>query len=248
MKTVDERIQALIKCPIDWQSESGIDEFQPRWLLLDWYACLSQFAVSDDERSIFNDMAEFEDFIINDDNDFDTLKNIEWRMKEATALHRERSGRLSGLQFLKPSLHGKHFKPGLSASQVISLSKTGPSLFYRDIAPVDLKIAFWTWFDGFFWTSMSLEDFIEKESDEQEKGEFDVWNCFMNDHQRRIAMNVRTEIGASNGEATSRICFDLHLDSRTVHAYPVSEGDAANIMQGSWVRGDEVLSDYSALN
>jgi hypothetical protein len=247
MQTVDERIKAIIRCPIAWSDVSKIEDFEPRWLLLDWYASLTKFAVSSDEAAIFSDMAEFEDLLINDENDLDTLKNIEWRMPEATALYRAKSGRLSSLEFLKPSTQGKHFRPGLSVSQILKLSKRGPSLFFRDISQLELKIAFWTWFDGFFWTSLGLDDFIEMKSDKDDEAQFHVWNCFMTDHQKRIAVNARTIIGASNGEATSRVCFDLHLDSRTVHAYPVSELESTDIMQGGWVRGDESFSDPSVL-
>lgn len=242
MDTVDERIKTLIKCPIDWRRVSGLDDCEPQWLLLDWYASLTEFAVSDDEKAIFSEMADSGQFRINDDNESNTLKNIEWRLPEAITSYQAKSGRLSALDFIAPSYHGKHFKLGLERGRVVKLSKGGPSLFFRDISSSDLRAAFWTWFDGFFWTSMSLQEFLEKESTEHSNAEFDLWKSLIEDHQLRIAMNARTKIGASNGEVTSRLCFDLHLDSRTVHAYPVSEQEAVDIMRGTWVRGDEVLS------
>jgi hypothetical protein len=242
MPTVDERIKSLLACPIDWAAVSGVPDLQPRWLLLDWYACLMEVAVSLDEEAVINDMAEFGGLVISDENDEDTVKNIEWRMPEVRRLYAERSERLSYLEFLPPSHDGKHFKPGLSKDEVVRKTQSGPSLFFEDHPAAELKKAFWIWFDGFFWTSMSLGDFMKLASEEHPEYLFDLWKRFGGNHQLRIAMNMRTEIGGSDGGVTSRICFDLHLDARKVHAYPVSEEDAADIMKDSWVRGDTVLS------
>ena len=45
-----EELNALIKCPIDWISETGEEEGAVSILQYDWYHCLNEHAVSADEH------------------------------------------------------------------------------------------------------------------------------------------------------------------------------------------------------
>jgi len=54
----------------------------------------------------------------------------------------------------------------------------------------------------------------------------------MCEHQRRVCADVAGVIGAVDGSETSFIYFDIHLDTKAVHAYPISGDEASAIMDG----------------
>jgi hypothetical protein len=53
-------------------------------------------------------------------------------------------------------------------------------------------------------------------------------------------MNTLQPVGACDGELTSFLCYDIHIDAKIVHCYPVSEADAKRIMDG----GEIVVNDW----
>jgi hypothetical protein len=57
-----EELNALIKCPIDWISETGEEEGAVSILQFDWYHCLNEHAVSADEHVTDLDGYDHEEF------------------------------------------------------------------------------------------------------------------------------------------------------------------------------------------
>ena len=45
---------------------------------------------------------------------------------------------------------------------------------------------------------------------------------------------------------TTHMCYDIHLDSKTAHCYPVSEADARATMDGADIVPDDALHDAVA--
>jgi hypothetical protein len=84
--------------------------------------------------------------------------------------------------------------------------------------------------------------FIDTESDEYKTPEAQLWRRFLSESRVRICMDALKPVGASNGELTSFICYDVNIDSKTVHCFPVSEADAKTIMGDSAVLGNDVLN------
>jgi hypothetical protein len=82
-------------------------------------------------------------------------------------------------------------------------------------------------------------DFIESGSEQSNTLEARLWHKLLTATHLRIVIDTMKPVGASRGEMTTLICYDLHLDSKIVHCYPVSPADAAGIMEG----GDALLDD-----
>jgi hypothetical protein len=49
-------------------------------------------------------------------------------------------------------------------------------------------------------------------------------------------MEARSLIGACEGEETPFACFDVHIDSKTVHCYPLSRNEALEMIANSRAR------------
>ena len=60
-----------------------------------------------------------------------------------------------------------------------------------------------------------------------------LWDKLLNDDNSRIAFRCTGPIGASDGAATEYICFELDATTPIVHGYPVTQGEAHRIHDGS---------------
>jgi hypothetical protein len=68
-----------------------------------------------------------------------------------------------------------------------------------------------------------------------------LWRKFLSASHLRIVVDTLKPIGASSGEMTTLICYDLHIDSKTVHCYPVSGDDSRIIMDGGYALLDDTF-------
>jgi hypothetical protein len=59
-----------------------------------------------------------------------------------------------------------------------------------------------------------------------------LWEKLMNDTVSRIAFRCNGPIGASGGEPTDFICFELDAATPIVHGYPITEDQAMKILNG----------------
>ena len=174
--------------------------------------------------------------------------NLEERRPRAVELYMKRAGRLKGLRFITPANHGKHFVGNIDPEELKRRSKNRPSLFFTNYSSQHLERAFWYWFQMYFGLPhydidvsppYHYYDFIEGGSKQSDGLEARLWHKFLSAPHLRIVIDTMKPVGASRGEKTALICFDLHLDSKIVHCYPVSHADARGIMEG----GDALLDD-----
>lgn len=236
------QLKELMECPVDWIQ---IDEDHRWWsiLQLDWYHCLAQYAVDEHDLpfdpDFFEDTWDETEAAINELRS--TLVNLELRRPQAEELYlTRRAGQLKGLQFMTASGYGKHYLAGITEAEAMRRSTNGTSYFWRDYSGARLQDAFWCWFRMYFdiVTDYSqYTEFLDPESDAYKSTQAQKWREFIEGHHLRICMNTVQSIGACDGEFTSYICYDVHIDSKTVHCYPVSEAEARQIM-----REDEVLN------
>jgi hypothetical protein len=226
-----EELNALIKCPIDWISETGDREGACSILQYDWYHCFNEHAVSIDEH-----ITEFDGF---DDEELDAeelkhlIANLKLRKDARTDSHENRAGRLSRLRFLRPSEHGKHFIPG-AEKLILQEGSRGPvSYFHTDYRSADLRTTFWSYFFMVFspvgWLEV-YEEMLSTGTDHNISYYGRLWHRFLQESQLRVALNCLRPVGASRGKETSHVCFDIHLNAKTVHAYPVDKSQAEQIM------------------
>jgi hypothetical protein len=154
-----EKLNVLRKCPIDWISETGEEEAANSILQFDWYHCLNERAIADEQVTDL-DLNGFDQEL-----DAEQLRrliaSLELRKCERKHCHEERAGRLARLRFLRPSEHGKHFIAGAEKVDLQERSRGSISYFYKDYKSADLRATFWSWFFRFFFPVASLEVYEE---------------------------------------------------------------------------------------
>jgi hypothetical protein len=242
-----EELNALIKCPIDWISETGEEEGVVSILQYDWYHCLNEHAVSADEHVTDLDGFDHEEF------DPEQLRrliaNLELRKCEKIDCHKKRAGRLAGLRFRRPSEDGKHFIAGGDRLYLQSHSRGRISYFYTDYRSADLRAAFWSWFFRFFFPVASLdvyEEMLTPGTEDNVSYYGQLWYRFLDPQlpagPLRVCFDCLGPVGGSSGKETSHICYDIDLSTRTAHAYPVSKSEAEQIMGDGPVCGIDDLN------
>jgi hypothetical protein len=186
--------------------------------------------VSVDEEAAIKEMA-FYGKLVTASYDKPVFINLQSRIDQAKAAYSTRSQRLSRLRFLAPSHDGKHLRQHLERQAILAHSGTGPSIFFKDYTPEQIKEAFWEWFLQFFDTGHSLEEYCERNENVIDDDETEiVWKKFERENQFRIAIKCKRAVGAVLGEESRFICLDIGLAASVVHTYPISEGEALGLM------------------
>jgi hypothetical protein len=249
-----------MRCPVDWDAETLTENWEWSILHLDWLHCLREQMAEGTDVPITPD--EYDDLFEDNENTYELdhlLINLRLRRPEAVELYMKRGGRLAGLIFMTPAEHGKHFRATMPKVQVAEWSKGGPSLFWVNYSSERLKSTFWLWFQmyfdsmladessNFFVYPMIVYDRVNEPDNEPNEDLYHtpvgrLWQNFLNDTNLRICMNTLQPVGACEGELTSFLCYDIHIDARTVHCYPVSEEEAHRIMEGGEVVGNDSLN------
>jgi len=244
---LDDKMAELLACPVDWNKESSVENSSVSVLVWDWQLTLWEHAPFCEIEYYLNFSCADDDSEADDDPEVEQhLVNISLLRPDAIKAYARRAGRLSGLRFITPSEQGKHFVPQKREEVVISCSSKRRSLFFENYTPSALKGTFWTWLLFFFDEIHSLDQYREMmDSESPTYNEFDarLWRKFLNDHRVRIAFNSIRSAGASDKERTSFVCLDVHLDNKTVHAFPISKAKAVQIMDGQ-----EHIMNIDALN
>ena len=232
------KLEQLMACPVDWSPEFPHDEaWRSSFPYLDWYYCLSQCAVDGDDLPYYPE--DFEWFSDPPEELQRVIINLDERRPSAVELYMRRAGRLKGLTFLRPTDHGKHFVGDVDLEELKRRTQRGPSLFLSNYESDRLEQSFWYWVQMYFEVSQSRFDlspplqyqhFMKPESEQYSTPEARLWRGFLIVPHMRIVLNTIKPVGASSGQMTSFICYDVHLDSKIVHCYPVSEADAKVIM------------------
>jgi hypothetical protein len=226
--------ERLITCPIEWTKETPGSELDFSILMYDWQVVLGENTVSGEEHLFDLD----DDFIYEDPELEHIVELLSLRHDVAVTAYKRRSGRLADMKFLSQAEHGKHFVPPMFKSDVVERSRKGVSLFFSVHGPGLLRETFWHWFTWYFGDVLSLEEFqdlITPGTHEFNSVKGQVWQKFMKDHQLRVCLDAMSPVGATAGEETSTLCFDIHIDSKTVHSYPVSRVEAVQIMNSETI-------------
>lgn len=257
---LDRRIelQQLMECPVNWDAETLEENWEWSTLHLDWLYCLRERVAEGTDVPVTPE--DYDELFEDTDDTYELdqlLINLRIRRPEAVELYMKRGGRLSGLTFMTPAEHGKHFRATVPKEQVAERSKDGPSLFWVNYSSEQLKSTFWVWFQmyfdsvlvdessNFFVSPMIVYGQINDSDNEPDKDLYHtpvgkLWQKFLNDTNLRICMNTLQPVGACNGKLSSFLCYDIHIDAKTVHCYPVSEAEAERIMEG----GEVVKNDW----
>lgn len=222
----------LHSCPIDWEQVTN-QHWGTSVLQFDWQHALQKNAVRPEDIEL--DLETDDSWRGNPDLPIivQTLRRVR---EDAKKMYATRAGRLGGLQFLTPSEHGngKHFVPNLSEAQILERTRNGrPSLFFRNYRRDDLGSAFWQWFLYFFEEIASLGDYeemIQPGTTPYNGLRGQQWHQFISEPKLRVCFENSQSVGASEGELTPFLCFEIHFANKTVHSYPVTQQQALDIM------------------
>jgi hypothetical protein len=231
----------LVSCPTDWKEETTQD-WGPSVLQFDWHHVLLNNAVRREDVAF---EPETDLLWRGDPNLGIIVHDLKLRRKQAKEMYKERAGRLAGIEFLTPSEHGKHFVPNLSEAKILERTRNGPSLFFKNHSSAELKAAFWQWFFWFFGTIVGYEEYeemITPGTDLYRSCRGRHWDKFIHNHELRICLENAKPLGGCEGEQSAFVCFDIHIDSRQGHCYPVAHSEALRIMGGDGVEVIQALS------
>jgi len=223
-------------CPVDWNSQLGMERnFTSALGALkgDWVKRIAETGVSHQEAEVVA-WAIIDHWSDPSDDELPQLiANIRLRRDAAVAVYMKKVGRLAGIKFLRPSEHGKHYSVKVRNTR----SADAPSIFFRDLESETIATTFWQWFDDMFLLDPdSREPWHLPDGQTFLRPVAALWNRFEEDHQLRIALDTAAPIGERAGESLRHVVIDIHIDTRTAHAYPVSESEAQSIMGALPVR------------
>lgn len=236
-------LEELMKCPIDWKTKLQSDDWFLRLPHLDWYFSFAQHAVDRGDLPLYPD--EFDEIKEDPEELRSLLINLRDRRPNAEKLYMKRAGRLGDLSFMTPSEHGKHFRAGRSEASALAESRAGISLFFKDFSSFRLEETFWYWFLLIFDNVLDYhdyEDFLDPNEDLYKTPESTLWRRFLSDSNLRICTDTIRPVGACNGEPTSFLCYDLHIDAKVVHCYPISESEARRMMGALDIPANDALN------
>lgn len=224
-----QEVVDLCACPIDWKGIDGFGDECPdalELLLYEWVRCVARVSVSGEELRLIEDVLFDSELYEPPSND--VIINLRSRRQEAVDLYLNEIGRLGGIRFLRPSEYGKHYS-------VKGPRHTGQkiSFFYSDWRSSTLANLFWSWFDDMMLVEVTPPrtgpiDFLRDVSS--------LWERFRTGRTIRIAVDASAPLGVLNGTPLDHLAIDLDLSTKVAHAYPISEAEAAEIMDPFQVR------------
>lgn len=220
---------ALFGCPIEWTSILGFDMQVDGLSALhaEWVRCVGSVSVTAVEAQVAGWLHdELIAPYISDDELRSATINMRTRRDGAVARYLKGVGRLAELAFLRPSHDGKHW----SAAPEDARRRLARSQFLVDLEELTVATLFWDWFhDAFALADMSVID-AAHEPLSFVRGTEDLWNRLRRQPGVRVAVDVTEPVGFLGAEPLDHLVMDIHLDGRTVHAYPVSEAEARRVM------------------
>lgn len=223
-------LRELLKCPLDWFEVTN-RPFEGSILEADWQYAVGAMAVDPGDIPFDEDWIEA-DF---DEDDIvhavDVLRN---RRDETTDFYETKcASRLYKLDFKTPAEHGKHFIQGLDEVQIISRTKHGFSLFLHNLDSAFVRQRFWDWAIHYFDDYCDRDSYramMDPDEDFYSEEKAKLWRNLLSQPHTRLCWSFDAPIGASRGALTNFICYDIHIDARVVHCYPVTEAEARDIM------------------
>ena len=153
------------------------------------------------------------------------LANIELWKKACHDEFRSKLRRFTDLRHAAREDYAKHLpppgRPRDPAWIETESAKRGNSLFYCDIPEADLLTAF---LHGIFFAFSDAENLSTAAES--------LWYKLLNEDVARIAFQCGVPIGATDGDSTEYICYELEAATPIIHGYPIAKAEALRILNG----------------
>lgn len=241
-----DEIEQLLRCPVNWDDVfPNISDVQNTWHKLDWFYCLETVSFGGDDKRVVRASAEDDESVYERDGiDWREVRdNLKARRSEAVILYSNRASKLSNILYLRPSYNNKHYIPGDEEKILKQSNKNNNvSLFLEDYSSDQIRNGFSQWLINYFheyslaenaYFSDPFEDYVLSNNPDEalyQHPRARLWRKILRDHSIRIAFEAAYKVGYRAGAALDHICFDLEMSSNTIHAYPVSDEEAIDIM------------------
>jgi hypothetical protein len=217
----EAEVRGALACPIDWGQVFQVEDrpyFHPLERL--WERIVEAAAV-DDEAEFFGPIFQLSEL---SDDELRALQfNVRTWRERANEDYLMRTRRFWSLRYAPREDYGKHLPPpgGRSPREIEALSaRTGISKFYNDVPPEVMLAAF---FHGLFFHFDQDAGAIDPEEPVWDQP---LWDELMQNSECRVAFEAANLIGASDGQPTRFLCFQLNASIPILHGYPVSEQEA----------------------
>ena len=193
-----------LRCPVDWHSimlsHSGL-EFA---LGQHWVNIVQKHQI-EDEASFVPD-PEFEHGVnpilemIDDPYELRIiLERIDRWIKSAQDEYRSYVSPIERMKFVSQGVYSKHYPTSrLTQEEVREASRSGASLFYVDFPPKRIGNLMWATFES-------------------------VWRHILRQHNLKYIVDTMISCGATFGDDTHYILFDVDCSTPQTHAYPVPQ-------------------------
>ena len=151
---------------------------------------------------------------------------MELRRGPSVAIYEAGIGRLSRASFLRPDHDAKHY----TSETLRDRKSRSASQFCKNLLSETLREIFWSWFDDIF----ALDDMDLMEASYAplrflHRSE-QLWDIFQQSSQVRIAIDTTAPIGFRGDAELKHLAFDVGMSAGRIHAYPISEREAVDIM------------------
>jgi hypothetical protein len=221
----EREIREALQCPIDWGEVFRVESpasFDPLDDL--WHKLLSQHVRGDESLFVGPD---FLLSFLSDESDDELramLANVSLWKKSCHDEFRSKLRRFTELRHASRDDYAKHLPPRGRPRDPAWIdkesAKRGNSVFYCDIPEDDLLTAF---LHGVWSAFSDADDFCLP-------GARALWHKLLDDDVARVAFRCSAPIGASGGQPTEYICYELEAATPIVHGYPVAEAEARRIL------------------
>jgi hypothetical protein len=237
------RAKQLVACPVAWSSADMPIELRWRlhgfWVeyLLDsdlWTPSLQN--IDDDGRVDYvEDPLDTVARAIDTEDSDDLLAvasdELQQWIEKAREDYRQRTRRFT-IKVLTQAADQKHFTAqGKSREAIRAMSLDGDGRFYPEITPAILQLALWDLlllrFDEYVGDvdQFVLDETLKTEASQPRRPTIPTMaTCVAPDHVRHD-LDARMVIGASKGQDTSIVRFDLDFSTPHAHGYPVRRSD-----------------------
>jgi hypothetical protein len=228
-KTLLEEIEEFTSNPIEWNVD---DRFCDPVLFLDWLwiETYAEFQV-DEEADLFDD--PYSDALLPPPDQATALAvlvNFKERYPQAAARYVALTRPLWKLRAATPEEHPKHFPSGgMSTQEMREATRSGRSLLNPGLGPGQIVEMFWTLLVELC-SRATLAFHPTFESLDEYRRRLRARICAV--HTTRFVIHTCAPVGFAYGHPATALCFELDANTPLLHAYPVTNEEAAELQDG----------------
>jgi hypothetical protein len=249
VKEMIARIGNLVQCPVIWDSTDRSSELVDEMVGLWEDTCKRHQCEQEADWALEDSVNEQ---LYDDEQDYDVVASdlayLEHWIPIARAEYVDATRRFWNLRVAGPDEYDKHYphaREDVPAIRKRTRGRQTASVLYPGVSAAHLGDALW----------MELCILIDRAKPDDSGGADNayakaagIWKKIVQDDRVRVALHSTSVVGASEGEDTQWLCFELNASSQIAHAYPISEAKALGIMDGLILAGQDEIEQAGAAN